>query len=103
MNGLACLLTYATHQLPTFQALIDEMIGDLDFVAGLLDDIAIWGDTFEKLDQRVIIVFERLVKYNMPFNVRKFVIYVTNSVFLGFVISIDGVTADSSEVACHEK
>jgi hypothetical protein len=35
----------------------------------------------------------------MLFNVRKFVIYVTNGVFLGFVISIDGVTADSLKVA----
>jgi hypothetical protein len=35
----------------------------------------------------------------MLFNVRKFVIYVISGVFLGFVISIDGVTADSLKVA----
>jgi hypothetical protein len=34
----------------TFQALMNEMIGDLDFIAGLLDDIAIWGDTLEELN-----------------------------------------------------
>jgi hypothetical protein len=38
------------NALAIFQMLMDEMIGDLDFVAGLLDDIAIWGDTFEELD-----------------------------------------------------
>jgi hypothetical protein len=35
----------------------------------------------------------------MLFNVRKFVMYVISGVFLGFVISINGVTADSLKVA----
>jgi hypothetical protein len=34
----------------TFQALMNEIIGDLNFVVGLLNDIAIWGDTLEELD-----------------------------------------------------
>jgi hypothetical protein len=40
-----------------------------------------------------------LIKYGISFNVRKFVIYVIRDVFLGFMISINGVTADSSKVA----
>jgi hypothetical protein len=33
-----------------FQALMDEIIGDFNFITGLLNNIVIWGDTLEKLD-----------------------------------------------------
>jgi hypothetical protein len=83
----------------TFQALIDEITGDIEYVAGLLDDIAVWGDTLEQLHQRVRTVLRKLTDYGMILNVRKSTMFVTEGVFLGFVVSRDGIAADPDKVA----
>jgi hypothetical protein len=31
----------------TFQAFMKKILGDIEFTAGLLDDIYVWGDIFE--------------------------------------------------------
>jgi hypothetical protein len=83
----------------TFQALMEEIIGEFDFAGGLLDNIAIWADTLEQLHEKMKIILDRLCKYGMKLNIKKFVIYVRESVFLGFVISIKGISADTDKIA----
>ena len=56
----------------TFQALMEEILSDMrDFTSGLLDDIAIWGDTIEQLYQRAMLLFAQLAKYGMILNTGK--------------------------------
>jgi hypothetical protein len=81
-----------------FQALM-EIIGNIEFCAELLDNIAIWGDSMERFYKRLKIVFKRLMKYGIMVNVRKTVIFVTFGVFLGFMVSKEGIAADSDKVA----
>jgi hypothetical protein len=82
-----------------FQALVEEMIGEFDFAGGLLDDIAIWADTLEQLYEKVKIILDRLCEYGMRLNTKKSVIYVREGVFLGFVVSIKGISADTDKIA----
>jgi hypothetical protein len=87
----------------TFQALVEEMIGEFDFAGGLLDNIAIWADTFEQLHEKMKIILDRLCKYSINLNTKKSVIYVRESVFLGFVVSIKGISANTDKIAAIRK
>jgi hypothetical protein len=78
---------------------MDEIIGNIEFCAGLLDDIAIWGDSIEQFYKRLKIVFKRLVEYGIMVNVRKTVMFVISEIFLGFVVSKEGIAADPDKVA----
>ncbi|KAI1001937.1 hypothetical protein K3495_g6264 [Podosphaera aphanis] len=79
---------------------MEEILSDMrDFTSDLLDDIAIWGDTIEQLHQRAILLFAQLAKYGMILNTGKSKMFVKKGVFLGFVISKDGIEVDPSKVA----
>jgi hypothetical protein len=88
-----------TNAPAIFQALMDEIIGDIEFCARLLDDIAVWGNSMKQFHKRLKIVFKRLVEYGIMVNVRKTVMFVTSGIFLGFVVSKKGIAADSDKVA----
>jgi hypothetical protein len=83
----------------TFQALIEEIMENFEFVAGLLNNIAVWGNTLNQLYKRVRFVLRKIIKYGIIFNVRKFVIFVIKKVFLKFVILAAGITADKDKMA----
>lgn len=84
----------------TFQAFVEEVLGPLrEFLAGLLDDIAIWGDTMEELIERVHKVLERLNEYGLVLNIPKCRWFVPEGTFLGFIISEEGIRADPTKVA----
>jgi hypothetical protein len=83
----------------TFQALVEEIIGEFDFAGGLLNNIAIWADTLEQLYEKMKIILDRLYKYDIKLNIKKSVIYVREGVFLGFVISIKGISANTDKIA----
>jgi hypothetical protein len=87
------------NALATFQALIEKMMENFEFVAGLLDNIAVWGNILNQLYERIRFILRKIIEYGMIFNVRKFVIFVTKGVFLEFVISVAGITADKDKVA----
>jgi hypothetical protein len=78
---------------------MNEIIDNIEFCAGLLNNIAIWGNSMEQLYKRLKIVFKRLVEYGIMVNVRKTVIFVTSEVFLGFMVSKEGIAANSDKVA----
>lgn len=84
----------------TFQSFVEEVLGPLrEFLAGLLDDIAIWADTIEELKERVHKVLERLNEYGLVLNIPKCRWFVTEGTFLGFKISEAGIRADPAKVA----
>jgi hypothetical protein len=47
----------------------------------------------------LIVVFQKLKKYGIIINVRKFVIFVPKEIFLSFVISTAGIKADINKIA----
>ncbi|KAI0992671.1 hypothetical protein K3495_g15514 [Podosphaera aphanis] len=88
-----------TNAPATFQAFVEEVLGPLrEFLAGMLDVIAIWGDSIEELTERVKKVLERLQEYGLVLNVPKCRWFVTEGTFLGFKINVDGIKADPAKV-----
>ncbi|POS83058.1 hypothetical protein EPUL_004164 [Erysiphe pulchra] len=84
----------------TFQNFMEEVLSPYrSFVAGLLDDVAVWGDTVEELHSRLVTILKRFVTYGLLLNTSKCYLFVTSGVFLGFVISEDGIAADPKKVA----
>ncbi|KAI0999556.1 hypothetical protein K3495_g8640 [Podosphaera aphanis] len=79
---------------------MEEILSDMrNFTSGLLDDIAIWRDTIEQLHQSAILLFAQLAKYGMILDTEKSKVFVKKGVFLGFIISKDGIEVDPSKVA----
>jgi hypothetical protein len=83
----------------TFQALIDEITNNIKYVASLLNNITVWGKILEQLHQRVRTMLQKLTNYGIIFNVRKSTMFVIEEMFLGFVISRNGIAADSNKMA----
>lgn len=84
----------------TFQALMEDILQELRlYTSGLLDDIAIWEDAIEKLYDRALQVFTQLAKYEMIMNTTKTQFFVRRRVFLGFLISENGIEADPSKLS----
>jgi hypothetical protein len=89
-----------TNALAIFQAFMDEVLNGLqEFVAGLLNNIIVWANNLQLLHKRVLCVFARLAKYGLMLNTQKSVMFVEKGVFLGFIISRDGIAADSQKIA----
>jgi hypothetical protein len=65
-----------TNAPAIFQALMNKIIGDIEFCAKLLDNIVIWSDSIKQLHKRFSIVFKRLIEYGIMVNVRKTVMFV---------------------------
>ncbi|KAI1004918.1 hypothetical protein K3495_g3298 [Podosphaera aphanis] len=89
----------------TFQGLMEEILGELhEFTSGLLDDIAIWGDTPDELHKRTLLVFRQLAVYGMVINGPKSKLFVEKGLFLGFLISKEGTQADPAKLqAVHDR
>ena len=84
----------------TFQAFMEEVLEPLRaFVAGLLDDICVWGDTLEELYSRVKMVLRRLAEYGLVLNVNKCEWFVSHGRFLGFIISREGIRSDPAKIS----
>jgi hypothetical protein len=89
-----------TNSSAIFQALMDEVLGELqEICASLFDDIVVWGDSVEKLHERVKRVFSRLAEYELMLNTKKSVMFVEKGVFLGFIVSINNIAADPDKMA----
>jgi hypothetical protein len=49
---------------------------NFEFVAGLLDDITVWGNILNQLYKRIRLMLRKIIEYGMIFNVRKSVMFV---------------------------
>ncbi|KAI0999844.1 hypothetical protein K3495_g8354, partial [Podosphaera aphanis] len=84
----------------TFQCFMEEILEPFrSFVAGLLDDICVWGDTEKELHSRLELIFERFVHYGLLLNSTKCRLFVQQGIFLGFCVSENGITADPEKVS----
>ncbi|KAI0993586.1 hypothetical protein K3495_g14598, partial [Podosphaera aphanis] len=84
----------------TFQCFMEEVLEPFrPFVAGLLDDVAVWGNSILQLNDRLILIFSRFVEYGLLLNSAKCRLFVSSGVFLGFIVSEKGISADPQKVA----
>ena len=88
-----------TNAAPTFQRLMDSILGDLDFVSCYLDDVLIYSRSVEEHLSHVSRVLERLHQHRLIARESKCSFFLTEIQFLGFVFSQQGRAVDSSKTA----
>ena len=80
----------------TFQSFMEEVLEPFrTFTAGLLDDVAIWGDSANELHMRLLAVLSRFALYGLLLNPSKCRLFVPNGIFLGLEISEKGIDRKS--------
>lgn len=81
-----------------FQAAMDEILGDLDYVRVYLDDILVTSSTFEEHLQHLAVVFGRLRDHGLTLHRTKSKICASVIEYLGYQISDDGISALPNKV-----
>ena len=84
----------------TFQRLMERCMGELNLRDCLiyLDDIIIFSSTFEEHLERLQAVFSRLELHNLKLKATKCEFFKSRVVYLGHVVSEDGIQADSAKL-----
>jgi hypothetical protein len=75
-----------------------ELFDDLHGVEMDIDDILVWGRTVEEHDERVKNVLQRAQKFNLNLNPDKCKIRCTEVLYIGHVLTGDGVKPDASKL-----
>ena len=81
-----------------FHKRIDELFQDLDGVETDIDDILVWGTTIEENDERLEKVLQRARQSNLKLNPDKCQIRRTKVLYIGHVLTGDGVKPDASKL-----
>jgi len=94
-----------TNAPATFQAYINKALAGLvdDFVVVYLDDILIYSETREEHVRHLREVLARLRKFALYANRKKCDWFTDRVEFLGFIVSVAGVSMDRSRVAAIEE
>ena len=89
-----------TNAPATFQAYINKSLAGLldHFCVVYLDDILIYSNSREEHFEHVCQVLKRLRQYQLYANPKKCEFFTTKVEFLGFVVSVNGVTMDQNRV-----
>ncbi|XP_070854064.1 uncharacterized protein [Drosophila suzukii] len=96
------MMPFGLHSAPaTFQRALDSVIGpDMEPNAfAYLDDIIIIGRTLEEHVQHLQEVFRRLRKANLRLNAKKCSFFKRSLVYLGHVISEEGIHTDPDKIS----
>ena len=67
-----------------------------------LDDIIVYGKTFDIHLQNLEEVFQRLAETNLKLNPEKYVFFHTQVSFLGHLVSESGISVDPGKTGCTE-
>ena len=88
----------------TFERLMEQVLHGLQWEACLvyLDDIIVFGQTFEQEIQRLREVFQRMRDANLKLSPKKCTLFKKEVAFLGHVVSSEGVSTDPSKIAAVE-
>ena len=82
-----------------FQAVIQELLGDLDFVQAYLDDILITNNgTYDDHIEKVNIVLKRLEEAGFRANLRKCFFARDSLEYLGYILNRNGLTPQPKKV-----
>lgn len=84
----------------TFQRLMDQMLDGLKFKKCLvyIDDIVIFGKTFEETLENFECVLERIEAYGVKLKPKKCKLFRTEVEYLGRIVSQEGIKADPAKV-----
>ena len=74
-----------------FQRLINEVLTDIDFAMGYLDDIIIFSETEEEHLRHLEIIFERLRKAKLKLKLQKCNFFKRHIQYLGHLVSSEGI------------
>jgi hypothetical protein len=83
----------------TFQRLIDEVLGDLDFCYTCIDDVLVASTSEEEHEQHLHTLFQRFSDYGVFLNPAKFVFGAMEVTFLGYRVSAAGTRPLEEKVA----
>ncbi|KAI1007597.1 hypothetical protein K3495_g627 [Podosphaera aphanis] len=84
----------------TFQCFMEEVLEPFrPFVAGLFDDVAVWGNSILQLNDRLLLIFSRFIEYGLLLNSAKCRLFVSSGGFFSFIVSDKGISADPQKVA----
>ena len=84
----------------SFCCLMEQCLGDQQFVTLLLylDDICIFAPTIDEMLDRIQLVFNRLKQFNLKIKPKKCQFFSTSVLFLGHVLSAEGISANPEKV-----
>ena len=84
----------------TFQRVIDRVLHGLEYKIALayLDDIIVYGKDAKECCARLAMVFERLREANLKLKPSKCEMFQLKTIFLGHVISAEGISCDPKKV-----
>ena len=84
----------------TFQRLIDRLLRGLEYEIAMayLDDIIVFSMTVAQMIQRLKTVFQRLRDAGLKLKAKKCTLFQRETVYLGHVISAEGVSCDPEKV-----
>ena len=88
-----------------FQRLMEIVLSGLTYeiVLVYLDDIIVFGRSFEEHIHRLQLVFQRIREANLKISPAKCSLFQTKLVFLGHVVSANGIHTDPAKIAAVEK
>ena len=86
-----------------FHKRLHELLGDLPGVETDIDDILVWGRTQEEHDERLIKLLQRARDCNLKLNPDKSRIRKTEVLYIGHVLTSDGVKPDASKLEAITK
>ena len=95
-----------------FQKIVSSIISDIQGCANSHDDIAIWGKTLAQHDSRLRKVLLKVTESGLKLNKNKCQFRKNSIVFLGHIISSEGIRVDPSKTdaitkmsvpQCHSK
>ena len=84
----------------TFMRLMDACFGDKQYedLIVFLDDLLIWGKSFEEVLEKLEMVFQRLRSYGLKLKAKKCHFFEETIKYLGHLISEDGIQPDPSKI-----
>jgi len=84
----------------TFERLVENVLSGLTYQLCLvyLDDIIVFGSTFDQKLENLKLVFERIRKANLKLNPDKCELFQTKVKFLGHIVSSEGISTDPEKV-----
>lgn len=83
----------------TFQRLIHEVLRGLDFVFPYIDDLCVASSSIEEHQHHLRLIFQRLRENNLAINLAKCEFGQTEIIFLGHLLTKDGIKPLPSKVA----
>ena len=84
----------------SFCRLMEMCIGDQQFVTLLfyLDDICVFSSTIDEMLDRIELVFKRLKEFNLKIKPKKSHFFQEHAVFLGHVLSSEGISPNPEKI-----